>query len=139
MRNHMLQRRQRGELHRSYRSCSERDMSHARTRPHKPAGSAHLEREARPGARATATLERPRRNEREGAGEARSRLRVWLQDGGWAATGQHDRIYRALRFQISKVMLECSLWNTTSAETTLRLRAMDLLRKRTTVSVSWWG
>ena len=44
VRNHVLQRRQRGELHRSYRSCSERDMSRARTRPHKPAGSAHLER-----------------------------------------------------------------------------------------------
>ena len=28
----------------------------------------------------------------------------------------------------SKVMLECSLWNTTSAETKLRLSAMDLLR-----------
>ena len=58
---------------------------------------------------------------------------------GRATTGQHARILRALRLQISRVMLECSLWNTTSAETKLRLCAMDLLRERKTVNVSWWG
>ena len=56
-----------------------------------------------------------------------------------AARGQHERICRALRFQVSSVTLECSLWNTTSAETKLQLRAMDLLRERKTVNVSWWG
>ena len=55
-----------------------------------------------------------------------------------AARSQHGRICRALRYQISKVMLECSLWNTTSAETKLRLRAMGLLRERKTVKVPWW-
>ena len=33
----------------------------------------------------------------------------------------------------------CSLWNTTSAEKKLRLRAMDVLRERKTVKVSRWG
>ena len=37
------------------------------------------------------------------------------------------------------VMLECNLWKTTSADAKLRLRAMDLLRERKTVNVSWWG
>ena len=45
----------------------------------------------------------------------------------------------ALRFQISSEMLECNLWKTTSAETKLRLRAMDLLREHKTVNVSWWS
>ena len=57
---------------------------------------------------------------------------------GRAARGQHDRICRALRFLFSKVMLECSFWNTTSAETKLRPRAI-VLRERKTVKVSWWG
>ena len=47
------------------------------------------------------------------------------------------RICRALRLQISRVILECNLWKTTSAEAMLRLRAMDLLRERKTVNVSW--
>ena len=69
--------------------------------------------------------------------------------GSWAETKGQDperqegpqgasaRICRVLRFQISTAMLECNLWNTTSVET--RLRAMDLLRERKTVNVSWWS
>ena len=61
---------------------------------------------------------------------SRSRL------AGRSATGQQVRICRALRLHISRVMLECNLWKTTSAEAMLRLRAMDLLRERKTVNVS---
>ena len=39
-------------------------------------------------------------------------------------------------FQSSKVMLEWSFWKTTSAETELRLRAVDVLGERKTVNVS---
>ena len=56
---------------------------------------------------------------------------------GRSTTGQQVRICRALRLHISNVMLECNLWKTTSAEAKLRLRAMDLLRERKTVNVSW--
>ena len=45
-----------------------------------------------------------------------------------ADVGQQARTWRAVRRQISRVMLECSRWKTTSAEATLRLRAIDLLR-----------
>ena len=52
-----------------------------------------------------------------------------------AARDQHARICLALRFQISRVMLECSLWKATSTETKLRLHALDSLRERKTVNV----
>ena len=90
-------------------------------------------RGGRTSAEATAAPERPRKSKRE------ERLRVRVQGNREAVRGQLERICRALRFQISKVMQECSLWNTTSAGTKLRLRAMDLLRERKTVKVSWWG
>ena len=51
---------------------------------------------------------------------------------GRSTAGQQERICLALRFQISNVMLECNLWNTTSGETKLRQRAMDSLRERST-------
>ena len=44
----------------------------------------------------------------------RQRLRVWSRGAGRAARTHHERICRAVLYQISKVMLECSLWNTTS-------------------------
>ena len=56
-----------------------------------------------------------------------------------AAMCQRERICRALRFHNPKVMLECSLWHTTSAETKLRLRAMDVQRGGKTVNGAWRG
>ena len=46
------------------------------------------------------------------------------------------QICLALRFQISNVML---LSVTSSAETKVRLRAVDVLRERKTVNLSWWN
>ena len=74
---------------------------------------------------------RPRKGERE-EGPSLAPDTDWRAQGR-AARGQQERICRAPRFQISMVMLECSVWNTPSAETKLRLRAMDLLRERKTV------
>ena len=54
---------------------------------------------------------------------------------GRSTTGQHQRICHALRFQISNVMLQCDLWNMTSAETMLRLH--NGFPERKTVNVSW--
>ena len=82
------------------------------------------------------TGETKEQRERGRPGGFRRRLRVWVQQVRW---GQHDRIFRAPRLQISKVTPERSLWNTTSAETKLRLLVMDVLRERKTVRVSWRG
>ena len=69
----------------------------------------------------------------------RSRLEVKVQGRKEVHERQYERVCRALRFYISSVIVECTLWNTTSAETTLRFRAMDSLGERKTVNVSWEG
>ena len=89
--------------------------------------------EAETGAR-TGQGRTPGRVAAEGAG--RPQPRAGDQDPG---AQQHERICRALRLHIFRVMLECSLRYTTSAETKLRMRAMDLLRARKKVNVPWWG
>ena len=98
----------------------------AETRVHRKAEQARDKSTSRagstPGGKGTEGARRPR-----GLG-SRSRE---------AARGQHERLCRALRFHIFRVILECSLGYST-ARTKLRLRAVDLLRERKTVNVSWW-
>ena len=76
---------------------------------------------------------------RAGQGRNSHWLEVWVLGRRKVRLCQQEPICLALRFQIANVMLECNFWNTTSAETKLRLRAMDLPRQHKTVSVSWWG
>ena len=71
----------------------------------------HTEERPKPGAGAGATQGRLKESEREGAQKAPDRdQRSGSRGTSRAARCQHERICRALRFQISKAMLECSLW-----------------------------
>ena len=92
----------------------------------------------RPSLGDSGTRETKEERERGGPAGPRQRRRVWFQ-GRRAARGQHDRTCRALRFQICKVTLECSLQNTTFAETKLFLRTMDIPGERKTAKVPRWG
>ena len=85
------------------------------------------------------TAQRADQHRRERAEGPRQELGFRSRESGRATSGQQARICRALRFQVSRVILECSLCYTIPTETKLRLCAMDLLRERKTVNMSWWS
>ena len=92
----------------------------------------------------TRTSETPRTGEAGDSGTGTTRDTAQNRGSGSSAVGRAARgpagaDLPTARFQISRVTLECNLWNTTSAETNLGLRAMNLLRLRKTVKMSWWG
>ena len=120
MRDHILQRRQRGKLLKRRHELRESQTTQKRQRADT---GAHVGDKPDQGHRRRRHREEPGVLQAETSGSGSRRV-------GRAARGQHDWIWRALRFHISKVRLECSLWNTTSAETKVRLRAMELLRER---------
>ena len=92
----------------SCRSCSERDTRGGRTKTHEDGCEQTHARTEGP------TQTRSRSSSRRDEGPKIPWAETNGQGGPRAAS---KRICRALRFQISGVMLECSFWCTTSAET----------------------